>query len=386
MANNFAYGVDAQFAALVETTYGTNEAFDTNDGVGLIDLKLDGARTFEESKERVGSASAQAMIPGMYSGKWSASSEVKTQAAGTAPDNGEMIRAAMGTETVSGGVSVTYSLSSNTPSLQLARKSGLGFYEVANGAWVEQFDLEVQGNTAPKISWSGGYATHGWVYGAQVNTNASGGASSVLYKTAHKGNLGKNGLVRFGTEDNGGAGYLITAVDDTTSPPSITISPVLDNNISADDDIIPMLPAPTLAGTLLGGINASLTVDGTSVNFVSAKISVKTGFHGRDKEASADRSTGIMRGKREVTGEIQVYFIDKESGPVIGRAWSGTTRALALRFGANTAGQRMKLNIPNAHIDVTPVEMPEAEEAMATIKFRALESAAANDEFNIVFD
>ncbi len=386
MANNFAFGSDVKARVKVESTYDTAAAFSATDGIGLIDLKIDPSKEFQLSKERVGTASAQAMIAGMSGGKWSAVSEIKPNAVGVAPDSGELIRAALGTETISGGVSVTYSLNDSAPnSLQLDKYVGAGLCQIANGAWVEQMDIEIQGNAPPKMSLSGGFATYGWVHGAEVNTNALITATTVYYKTAHKGNLGVNGRVKFGTEDAAGAGYLITAVDDTASPPSITISPQLAAGISADAVIAPLVPTLTLSGTLLGGVSAGLTVDGSSVNFISGKIQIKTGLHGRNKEATASKSAGVLRGDREITGELQVYYIDKESGPLIGRAWAGTTRALVLRIGANTAAQRMTINIPKAFLEVVPIDVPDREEATATIKFRALQNAAAADELTLVF-
>lgn len=385
--SNFAYGVDSKFFVKREATYDTVQAFVAGDGVGLIDLKLDPTKEYHLSKERVGTASAQAMIAGMRSAKWSAQSEVKPNAVGTAPDIGELLKAAMGTETVSGGVSVTYSFNSTAPgSVQLGRYDGPGAYAVGNGGWAESLDLECKANSEPTISFAGGYATHGFVYGAQVHANALAAATTVYYKTVYKGNISKNARVKFGTEDNSGAGYLITDVDDTVSPPKLTISPGLVNGISADDAIAPFVPSPSLSGTLLGGISHGLSIDGTSVVFQGAKISVKTGFHGRDKEVTSDRPVGVLRGPREVTGEMMFTFEDTVNGPYLGRAWAGTTRALIFRFGPDTAAQRMKVNIPKAFIEVVPLDVPDANEATFNLKFRALQNSAADDEMTIVFD
>jgi hypothetical protein len=202
----------------------------------------------------------------------------------------------------------------------------------------------------------------------------------------HRGNITKNARIKFGTEDNAGAGYLVTAVDDTVTPPQLTISPVLANGISADDVIAPVVPTPTLSGTLLGGVDCSLSVDGTATPFKRFKLTLKTGFHGRDKEASSDRPVAVLRGAREITGEIEFTFADKETAMLAGRAWAGTTRALILRVGSNTAAQRMKVNVPKAFIEVVPIETPEADESSFTLKFRALQNAAADDELTIVFD
>lgn len=383
----FGEGVNDKFWAKAEASYDTVQAFAAGDAIAPRALKLEATKEFHLSKEKVGTASAQAMIGGQRTAKWSLTTEIATNAAGTAPDIGEVLKAAMGTETVSGGVSVTYAFNSSAPgSLQLGAYGGPGLYEVGNGAWVEQFDLELKQNDEPTFTFSGGYATHGFVYGCTVNTSALSSATTVYYTTAHKGNVTKNVRVKFGSEDNAGAGYLVTAVDDTVSPPALTISPGLANGVSAGAVIAPFVPSQTLAGTILGGVSAGLSIDATTVNFRGAKISVKTGFHGRDKEASQDRPVGVLRGPREVSGEIDFTFEDTATAMYQGRAWSGTTRALILRVGANTSGARMTINIPKAFIEVVPLERAGMEETTFKLKFRALQNSAADDEMTIVFD
>jgi hypothetical protein len=387
MPINFAEGALATFFAKVESAYDTVPTWAATDGVGLLDLKLDPDKEFHQSKERVGTASAQSLIAGMRMAKWSAVAPVKPNAAGTPPDITDLLKSVFG-ETIVGGTSVTYALSDGVPSsIALMRHIPNALQEVATGAWTEQVDIEIKGNDEPKITFSGGYATHGFAYGCDVGTGgASTGAGSAPYATAHKGNLAKNARVSIDGLTNSGSGYLITSVDNTTTPPTFSFTPNLSGNVVAGGIIAPVAPTPTLAGTILGGVNAGLTIDGTALGFIEMKLQIKTGYHGRTKEASADRATGVIRSSRVVEGEIQFYFLDRESAMIAGRAWDGVTRSIALRIGANTAAQRMKVNVPKAFGKVSPINIPDAEEATFSFKFQALQNSAAADEANIVFD
>lgn len=384
---NLAYGDLAKYFAKEEASYGTVQAFAADDAVGLIDLKLQPFKNYALSKEHLGSPSAQTMIAGRRGGKWSAQSYVKPAAAGTAPDVRELMEAAMGAE-ADNASDVTYTLASSTPkSLQLAVHDGDALYEVATGAWVEQLDIEAQGESEPLLNFSGGYATHGWVYGTTVADDCDAAETVIPYATANKGNVGINGRAKFGSEDNSGAGYLVTGIDETATPPTMTISPGLANAILTGAVVAPVTPSQTLGGTVISAVSCGLTVDGGSaLHWVSLKLQLKTGHVGRDKEATSDRSQGVLRGRREITGEIDVLFADTDNAHLFGRAWNGTNRALAIRIGPDVAGSRLKINLPAAFLEVTPIEIPGEGPAMAKLKFRALQSAAANDEMTLVFD
>ena len=124
---------------------------------------------------------------------------------------------------------------------------------------------------------------------------------------------------------------------------------------------------------------------------ISFKASIKTGIHGLSAEASADRPTRLSRGAREVTGEVSHYFIASESGGddvslFVGAAHSGTVIPIVARAGADVSKARMKINIPAARFEISPVAIPEAEEATVSMSFVARQSAANGDEISIDFD
>lgn len=381
-------GIDAKYFWHTESTFNTAIATVAGDGIPTIECKIEPDYEHHKSKEHTGSASLESEIVGYQKGKWSLSAYARPNAAGTAPDIGEILKAAYGIETVSGGVSVTYSLSGSSLAEpytgQLVRHAGNYFFEVANGCVVEEVTYEIAGNDEPKISFSGSFAQYGWCYGGTTTATVSAAASTFTLAAADRGKIGVNARIQIGTDDNSGAGYLVTAYN--TSTGVVTFSPVLANTQTGATTIVPYTPTPTTSGTIIGGIDAGLTLGSDSLGFISGKVTVKTGNRLLDKEATAVRPSRAARGPREISGEIDAYFLSENSAQKVGKAWESALQSVLLRFGSNTAGSRLKLNFANARVQVTPVELPEAEEATCKFKFLARKSAAANDEHTAVYD
>ena len=183
-------GIEAQHWAKLETTYDTVSAFAAGDSVPLIELSIEPTKEFHKSMEHTGSASLETEIAGIRGGTWSCAAYAKPAAAGTAPDINAFLTAGLGTETISGGTSATYSLGNSAQSMQIGRYVGAGLYEVINGCWIESVEIELTGNDEPKFSFSGGFASYGYVYdGATI---ASGSGTTITVNTAHVGKIQKN--------------------------------------------------------------------------------------------------------------------------------------------------------------------------------------------------
>ena len=401
MATYLAAGVEARFYAVKETTYNTLVTIAGTHAMPLIDMKLTPTRDYTKSKERTGTASLRHEIPGKKGGTWSASFYAKVGAAATtAPDCGDLMLAAFGDENTTTDVSYRMHDGTNEvtapTTLQLVRHAGKGIMEIANGAWVEQVDIEATGNEEAIISVSGGFASFGWCYGALVEGSHAAADTTIEVEAGTAERVGVNSLVQFiktdGTVyDNSSAGYKVTAVNGSTD--IVTISPALEVGSSLDDaaEMLPFTPDQTLdTKTPLEVTGAALTIGSNSgMGFISGKVSMATGIHGLDKEGTSTTSTRISRGAREVTGEIQAYFIasgaaGEDVSRYAGDAWNGTVQAITLRIGP-AASDRMVINIPAARIEVSEVEIPEAEEATVNFSFVARKSSSDGDELSVDF-
>ena len=403
MATILPVGVQAKYFAKVETTYNTHIAMVSADAVPFINLEFTPSYEFHASKERVGSASLQREVAGIKGGTWSASFYAKPNG-GTvtvAPDVGEILKAAFGDENLSGDV--TYRMHDGTSevsspiSLQISRYAGDAFLETANGCWIEQVDIEIVGNSESIISVSGGFASFGYCYGGQINgAISSTGATDATMDSNTVERIGVGARIQFkepgGTVINGAAstGFQVTAIHPTTD--EVTFTPAVGATVADDSTIQPFTLAQTLTtNNPLGGVGCGLTIGGTAVGLISFKCSMKTGIHGLSAEASATAPNRLSLGAREVTGEIQSYFLTSTTATedisrIVGGAWQGATLALVARAGADTTKERMKINVPSARLEVSPVTLPEAEEVTVTINFIARQSSANGDELSVDFD
>jgi len=397
MATILPTGVETKFFAKAESTYNANSGFAGTDAVPLNSLEITPTYEFHPSKEQVGSASLQREIAGLKGGTWSAQFYAKPNGTTVtvAPDAGVFLKAAFGNEDTSGDVTYRMHDGSNevntTTSLQIARHTGNALYECVNGAWIEQCDIELVGNAEVVINVSGGFASYGWCYGGQMSGGHSTSDTTIQMYSGTSERIGVNARIQFSDgDDNSGAGYHVTAVDNTTD--IITLSPGISGNIGADTFIQPLTPAQTLTtNNPLGGVGCGLSIGGTALGLISFKVSYKTGIHGLSAEANATAANRLSRGAREVTGEINSYFLTSETATedisrILGGAWNGATLALIARAGADTTKERMKVNIPSARLSVAPISLPETEEATVNLSFVARQSATAGDELSIDFD
>lgn len=485
-----------------QSTMGTAVTVAATDAVSPIkgSFKIDPEYPHEDSKEAVGTPTLQDELPQSKGGKWSAQFYVKPNAVGVAPDIGELIKAAMGVETVVGATSVTYSLSDTVRSII---QSEVGIADltqiIGSDSWVEQMDIEIQKGSPPLISFSGGFATYGWAHADEVGVGGIAyNATSLPLDNDSRGCVGANARIQFVTpaDDGGtsasetssndqpfdlsetetliftldgasqtvtfadtdfvapdaataaevvaainakstgctavvsgvtkvqlisdvvgaasalqftggtgrtiigfdtdahtgtaGTGYGVTATVDTAGAATATITPAVVSRAGhiAGTVIKPWFPSQTVSGTKLTAGECALEIDSVAYGFISAKLSIATGLHGLDKEATSIRANRVAGGARSVSLDLQCYALVGNAGnaAIHGRAWASATHDVMIRVGANTAAARMTINVDEIRFDVTPLDLPEAEEAQLALKGKARQNAAAADEVNIVFD
>ena len=107
--------------------------------------------------------------------------------------------------------------------------------------------------------------------------------------------------IKFGTEDNGGLGYLITAVDTTTNTLTIE-APGLANPIADDDVVAPWLPTPVITGNMVSGVLGTATLDSSDILISNAVFELTNNFKVITDEKSGLYPVSIVRpNKRTVT-------------------------------------------------------------------------------------
>lgn len=381
-------GLDRKYWGKPQSVYDTVQSIAATDAFDPVDFKIEEELTFEKIRSHVGSLSVQGEIEGKRGGKWSGQFYVSPAATGVAPDIGFILAHAFGTETVSGGVSVTYSLNDAAPNALQFFEGKSDSVRMASGAWVEELVISVDGGKPPLFDVRGGFASYGCLLqGATVSGVHTGPDTTIQLGTGHAYRVRPGVYVKFGTNDNGGAGYLITAIDYTTD--LATISPTLSGSISNGDAVAPVLPSQTLGGTPVGGIACGLSLGGTDVSADWMKASVKfaTGIMPIDKTAGSNRATRIHRVAREFTAELEAYYAETVT-PFVERGWNGNSGTLAsiLRIGADIAGARCKVNNGKVRLGVPKWEHQDDGAAMVSNSFLARQVSVGGDECTVVFD
>jgi hypothetical protein len=256
---------------------------------------------------------------------------------------------------------------------------GAGFAEQANGCWVEQRKIVCPSDgTEPYFEYSGGFATYSsFRSGPAVEGAHTSPDTTILLETGDGKWLLPNVRIKFGSEDNAGAGYLVTAISTDT----ITISPGLANNVSDAAVLAPFLPSSTITGTPLGSVNCGFEIDSVAYDAKSFEITQVTGIIGQNVEATKDRPNRITNsGPRRSTAMIEVFALSSMGG-IFGGAWNSETHAFTFRIGEDVAGSRHEITFPKALLKVTPISIPDADAAAYSLDIGPAEqSSAANDE------
>lgn len=364
----------------VESAYDTPAAFTSDHGFGYDDMKITPKLDWRKWKEHVGTASLQGESKGKQGGEFSVTAKIKPNGAAIAPQLDPFIRA--GGFAYDGG---EYVLQANQLlSLQVGRKTGNSLYEVINGLWISKQEIKVEGSNDALMTFNGGFASYGALLGVPVTGAATylAGVTQIAMAAAHAFKVRPGVSVAFGTQSNSGAGYRITAV--SSDGLTLTFTPALAvGGLGASQTITPIVPTSTIAGEVVGGVEDGLTIAGTSVGFISYQMTHDTGIHGLDKESSANRPNRLAGGERSIAVEMMFYFLDENAG-LLGKAWDGTVQRFQCRAGPDTAGSRFITETPALRLNVSPIELPDAEEATWKATGVARQDAAFEDE--LMFD
>lgn len=382
-------GTDDVFYAAVETTFDTHQAFTGAQALYLESLDIEPDVPFIKSKEKNGSASLFAEYADISGGKFKATFLLRANAAGTAPPHDALYRAAFGAApSFPGGNTSLYNLAAAGPiSLQLARRSGAQFYEVINGCVVTDIELDYSTGAA-RVNVSGEFASYGCVVGTPVTTaTVTSGATSFTLAATSQNKIRRNARIQIGTDNNTSAGYAVT---DVSAAGVVTFSPALGTTQSGATNITSFAPTPTFAGTLIGGVDGLLTIDSTTTDFQTAKLSMKTGNHLLKKEASRTRPGRASRGERDITVEILAYADESLQQSLAinlgGSAPTPVLRNIVLRAGSNTAAQRAQFEMGAVRMALAPVKVPEAEEATVAMMGTPRRVSVAEDELALRFN
>jgi len=391
-----ALGRNRKFYVNEETTYIDSENVATafvkpagTDAAVVLNASFTPAQERKVRDDARASRSALEQITGKKSATWSVESYVlPSGTAGTAPDLGPLFKGAMGTETVSGGTRVTYSLNTNQDlgSFSLTQFFNETFMETLTGCYVNSMTISVAGGEEPKVTFEGESS------GLYIPTTTSPSAAQLTAgestATVDGSGTGTSFDVHAGEGENFKPGSVISVGSDTdlvvTAVSNDTITVDSSITFTDDDEVKPFAPTETVAGSPIAGILGSLTLAGNSLPITSFEVTVANNNKGIADEAFVAGTSDYVPGFRDVTGSLSIRC-RRDLAIEIGKRLDFGTQAIVVTCG-DTAGKKLIVEIDDAEFEVAAVDTPQSDEVVVPMNFRALATSAGEDEIVIKFE
>lgn len=151
------------------------------------------------------------------------------------------------------------------------------------------------------------------------------------------------------SDDNGGAGYKIIAVDVSAGTITLATSP---SGWQAEDQIDAWLPKAEPVGDPLESRSARVFFDGKSGSLREGSISIGTPVE-RKQEIGDEYPSIAVDTKREMSITLNTFF-RKEDAKELGRGYRGYEVGVAATFGEN-AGQRLAFYAPRVKVNTPTI-------------------------------
>ena len=376
--DNFSYGSDLVGFFKAESTYGTAIKPAAADAFRATSITMGApvGREFPGDRRNTRSRIEQTITRTPVQ-PWSASGILRPSGtAGTAPDIGDMLTHAMGTATVAGGSSVTYSLLKDPTALSGAiYRSTTDLTEGVSGAIVQNLSFNWTGDSF--VTWT--VSGVGKQYIQTGNTLANGTGSSATALIVDDADFfSPYSVISLASSDD----IQVTAVNYSTN--TLTIA----STSWSDDAIIkPYVPTGTYAGDPLFGTAGTLSLDNGSstITHLGGSISINTGIDLLNTEFGGSSATDVtVPAYREVTGSID-FLVRKDEVNLFNEFRRGVAKDVIITIG-DTAAKRMKINCNISQFQPSQRDSPDADMIRYTANLTALASSSGEDEITVVFD
>ena len=296
--------------------------------------------------------------------------------AGTAPDIGDLLKHTLGTETVAGGSSVTYSLLKDPTALSASiYRSTTDLGEGVYGACVQTLNLTWSGDSY--ITWNAAGVAKDYIQTGNTLANGTGSSATALIVDDADFYTKYSVISLASTND-----IQVTAVNYSTNTLTIASSSWSDNAI-----VKPYFPSPTLAGDPLFGTSGSLSLDNgsTTITHLGGSITVTTGIDLLNTEFGGSSATDVVvPAYREVSGSVD-FLVRKDEAHLFTEFRRQVQKDVVITLGTDS-GKRLRINCNVTEVDPTQRDSPESDMIRYTANFVALASSSGEDEVTLVFD
>lgn len=382
ISNPHALGRNQKFFAKIESAAGTFDKPAGSDAIKVRSSTFDWQVARDSRIDARQTRSLLERITNKQSVSWSLSKYIiPNGSAGTAPDDADLWEAALGSEAVTGGTRVTYSLSASQTikTLSMVRDFNEVFQEALRGAVVNQVTLSGSGGDAPTVTFEGFAYDYGFASRAVVDGN-HGAGTTFDTTAATTAALRAPCIIKIGTDDNSGAGYEVSSVDDGTEQITLSAS---HGGVSNADVVLPIMPTETTAGSPIAGISGSLQLDSTTVPITAFELTLNNNHIEVSDQAFEAGTTDAVPGFREVTGSF-TFRARQDLMIWLAERRSYITSDVDLTLGS-VAGSKVLIEMPKIELNFQAIDVPEADGATITVPFVAL-GTSGEDELTIKFE
>lgn len=383
MAGIIGVGREEKLFVVPESTFGAAaSAPAAGDAIRFLELNFQNAEERVFRADKRSTRSYLATIQKRLKVDWSLNGYLlPSGAAGTSPDGWDAIfKAAFGTETITGGTSVAYTLlKENTRSLTLHRGIGATAAtavagEMVRGGVVNQLQLSFSGSDPAMVSASGFGAD---ILRAGACTLSGDTGTVVTMTTAGNGNL-------FDVGQYVDIDVITDQLISSNTSNSITVpSHTAQTN---GDPVMPSacIKAQTFASGAapISGVYGSVTLESTSFSVVSGQITMNNGAKPHNDVYGSNKVTQFSMGNREVSGQL-TYRLQDDTFIRLCNSRRRSTIALSLQLGSS-AGSICTISCPNIIVDLSSLPSTPVEDILVTLPFKAYGSTG-EDEISMTF-
>lgn len=387
IANSIQLGREAEVFVKAETTIGTYAAPVATDLIipsGAPEFNQPVSLT--DSTEVRNSRSLKDQFRDMTpAGNWSIPMYCRPAGtAGSVPDGAALLKAAFGSETISVGSSVTYTLATDLPSVSITVAMNDMVWALV-GATVNELKAAMSSKGAINFDFSGGFMQLLWAGKAEI---ASASGTSVVLDdlvSAQKFRVGMK--VKFYDVStttwftNSGSGYAITVVNEDTF--TLTITPTISEFSPAADDLIQgYVPTGTEVGTPIQARTGTCEMLTAVVPIITMEMTLTNNTQYMEDEIATDEyPTSYISDRRSVKANATLYLRTNDL-KYFRRAQAQTSVALEM-LGGDTAGSQIELVMPYAKGDF-PAISGDLQKQLA-IGFTGVCSSSYEDELSLKF-
>lgn len=293
------------------------------------------------------------------------------------PELHHLLTALLGSRTINAGTSYVYEAADidRHDLLSLARlynEQDEIFAEWLGDCVVSKGVFKWAGGSPPTWEFEGKAATY---IAAGYTTLDGDVTTSTTIVIADGDAINVGARITIGTDDNGGAGYLVTDRTDATTF-------VLDQSLSAADGatVRPFMPAPTYSTEPpIGAISGAVTLGGAQLPLTSLEFTIDNQTTFSEDEIATEAFADGIPGDQDLMGQFTVRATESQVADLVARQQFGTA-ALELACGDGAAGRNHTLSWPQIEMWVSNVQA--APVGTIAVDFRALDSVdGAGDAF-----